>query len=189
MIDFIFSDNDAALTIMSRGKRFHVFFIAEDLRGPQRDEILVQTFLSFRKSMDDDPRAMEAFEEWMLKPCVSYMDQIAPSMPRVEPPSLAEYFNPETFFFKLANREGRLEAIRCPEDPLVTRSLTLRVLMSDPTVSEAISQGIPCISASQLVAVLEPDAHEADYDQFPKRFGQLEQTPNSTSKVHLSSGH
>lgn len=167
MVEFLFGDRDAALTVMSRGKRFHVFFTTEDLRGPQRDETLVQTFLSFQKSMDNDPHAMEALEEWMLKPCVSYMDQLAPSIPRVEPPSLAEYFNPETFFLKLANREGRLEAIRCPDDPLVTHSLTPRVSMSDPTVSEAISKGVLRIQALQLVAVLEPDAHEADYDLIP----------------------
>lgn len=167
MIEFLFGDRDAALTIMSHGKRFHVFFTTEDLRGSSKDETLVQTFLSFRGSMDDDPQAMEAFEEWMLKPCVSYMDQLAPSMPRVEPPSLAEYFNPETFFLRLANREGRLEATRCLDDPAITYSLTPRVLMSDPTVSEAISEGVPCIPASQLVAVLGPDSHEADYDLIP----------------------
>ncbi|KAF2794540.1 hypothetical protein K505DRAFT_417050 [Melanomma pulvis-pyrius CBS 109.77] len=167
MVDLYFGDRNAALTIMSRGKRFHVFFIAEDLCGPQGDETLVQTFLGFKNSMDDDPYAMEALEEWMLKPCVLYMNQLAPPIPRVEPPSLAEYFNPETFFLKLANREGRLEAIRCPDDPSVTHSLTPRVSMSDPTVSEAISKGVPCIPALQLVAILKPDAYEADYDLIP----------------------
>lgn len=39
--------------------------------------------------------------------------------------------------------------------------------MSDPIVSEAIFTGVPCIPASQLVAILEPDAHEADYDLIP----------------------
>lgn len=39
------------------------------------------------------------------------LNQLAPLIPRVEPPSLAEYFNAETFFLKLANKEGRLEAI------------------------------------------------------------------------------
>lgn len=66
MIEFFFGNGDADLTIMSRGKRFHVSLTTEDLRGPQEDEALVQTFHSFRNSMDDDPQAMEAFEEWML---------------------------------------------------------------------------------------------------------------------------
>ncbi|KAF1840182.1 uncharacterized protein K460DRAFT_371392 [Cucurbitaria berberidis CBS 394.84] len=166
MIELYFGDLDAALTIMSRGKRFHVCITTEDLRGPQ-GEALVQTFSNFRNSMDDDPQAMEAFEEWMLKPCISYMDHFAPYKPRVEPPSLAEYFAPETIIIKLTNVEGHLKATNCPGDPLLTNSLTPRVLISDPMVSEAISQGVLCISASQLRAVLEPDAHEADYDLIP----------------------
>lgn len=169
MMEWYFGDDaDAALTIMSRGKRFHVSLTTEDVRGPDEDEELVQTFLRFRKSMDDDPEAMEALQEWMVKPCISHMDRLAPSMPRTAPPSLAEYFNAETFMLKLANVEGRLEATQCPHDPSVTRSLVPKVLMSDPTVSEAISQGVPCIPASQLAAVLEPDAHEADYDLIPR---------------------
>ncbi|KAF1959900.1 hypothetical protein CC80DRAFT_440066 [Byssothecium circinans] len=168
MIELYFGTHNVSLTIMSRGKRFHIIFTTEDLRGPQRDETFVQTFLNFKNSMDDDPHAMEALEDWIVKPCAPYMEQLAPSIPRVKPPSLAEYFSAETFFFRLANREGRLEAIRCPDDPSVTRSLTPSVLMSDPTVSKAIFEGVPCIPASQLVAVLRPDFHEADYDLIPR---------------------
>jgi hypothetical protein len=167
MIELSFSDQEAALTVMSRGKRFRVSLTTEDLRGPQGDETLVQAFLSFRNSMDEDPQAMEALEEWMLKPCVPYMDELAPSLPRMGPHSLAEYFKAETISLKLVNREGRLDSLRCHHEASATHSLVPSVLMSDPTVSQAISKGVTRVPASQLVAVLEPDAHVADYDLIP----------------------
>ncbi|KAH8689277.1 hypothetical protein GQ44DRAFT_833114 [Phaeosphaeriaceae sp. PMI808] len=167
MIEFFFGDQDAALTIMSRGKRFHIHIITKDLCW-EGDDSLVQQFLNFRTSMDDDPDGVDAFQEWMVKPCIPFMDQVAPSLPRVEPPSLAEYFAAETFIIKLIYVEGYLTAVQCPEDPSITLSLTPKVLMSNPAVSEAISQGVPCFPASQLKAVLEPEAHEADYDLIPK---------------------
>jgi len=167
MVDLFFSDGDADLTVMSRGKRWHIFFTTKDLRGPQGDATLMQTFLSFRKAMDEDPRAMEALQDWMVKPCVPYMNELAPSIPRRGPPSLAEYFKAETISLKLVNKEGRLDALRCPGDSSIILSQVPKVSLSDSTVSRAVSKGVPCLPASQLVALLWPDADEADYDLVP----------------------
>jgi serine/threonine protein kinase len=166
MIEFYFGDSDAALTVMSRGKRFSISITTEDLRGTHGDE-LVQTFLDYKKNMDDDPYVMEEFQEWMVKPCVFYMDQFKSSTPRVEPPSLEEYFAPDTAIIKLTNAEGSLKATMCPGNPLDTQSFTPRIAMSDPTVQEAISRGLPLTPAAQLKAVLGPEAYEADYDLIP----------------------
>ncbi|KAH5336012.1 hypothetical protein HBI23_047770 [Parastagonospora nodorum] len=166
MIECYLGDLNAALTVMSRGTRFHICITTEDLRGMQ-GEALVQTFHDFRANIDNDPYAMEEFQEWMVKPCIFYMDQFKPSTPRAEPPSLEEYFAPDTVVIKLTNVEGRLKATMCPGKTSDTQSFTPRVAMSDPTVREAISQGIPRISAAHLKAVLGPEAHEADYDLIP----------------------
>lgn len=166
MIQFLFGDSDAALTIMSRGKRFHISIATEDLRGTHGDE-LVQKFLDYKKNMNDVPHIMEEFMDWMVKPCISYMDRFKPPTPREEPPSLAEYFAPETVVLKLANKQGRLKATLCPEETSDTYSATPKIALSDPLVQEATSQGIPLIPAAQLKAVLGPEAHEADYDLIP----------------------
>jgi hypothetical protein len=166
MIECYLGDIDAALTVMSRGKRFHICITIEDLRGMQ-GEALVQTFLDFRRNIDDDPYAMEAFQKWMVKPCIFYMDQFKRSTPSTQPPSLEEYFAPDTVIIKLTNVEGCLKATVCNGNTSDTRSFTARVAMSDLTVLDAILQGIPRISAAHLEAVLGPEAHEADYDLIP----------------------
>jgi hypothetical protein len=38
MIEFLFGEHDAALTVMSRDNRFHVYLTTEDLHGPRSDE-------------------------------------------------------------------------------------------------------------------------------------------------------
>ncbi|KAF2867432.1 hypothetical protein BDV95DRAFT_179749 [Massariosphaeria phaeospora] len=169
MLELELGDQNIELIVMSRGKRFHVQLATEDLRGSQADHSLLHTFLKFRESMDDDPQAMEELMDWMMEPCTCYINQLAPPQHRLEPPSLAEYFDPETFIFKLMNVDGHLEAIRCPENHSPIRSATPKVSISDPTVSAAIAQGVDCISASILSAALEPDVHEADYDLVPRR--------------------
>lgn len=111
MVELHFGSFHAALTVMRRGKRYHICITTENLRGPQGDA-LVRTFLDFKESMNGDPQAMEALQEWMVKSCIAYMGHSASSEPRVEPPLLAEYFIPETTIFKLTNIEGQLKATK-----------------------------------------------------------------------------
>jgi hypothetical protein len=110
---------------------------------------------------------MKKFLDWMVKPCTFYIDQFKPQTPRAAPPSLAEYFAPDTVSIKLTNVEGGLKAIMCLNNTSDAQSFTPRVALSDPTVLAAISQGIPLILATQLKPVLGPKAHEADYDLIP----------------------
>ena len=166
MIELYFGDLNASLTVMSRGKRFHISITTDDLGGKQGNT-LSQTFLAFKSNMDDDPCAMEEFLDWMVKPCISCMDLFKPPTPRVAPPSLGEYFAPGTVGVKLTSVEGGLEATICPDETSDTHSSTPRVALSDPTVQAAISQGIPLIPAARLKVVLGPEAHEADYDLIP----------------------
>lgn len=166
MIDLYFGDRNASLTVTSRGKRFHISITTDDLGGKQGNT-LSYTFLAFKSNIDDDPCAMEEFLDWMVKPCVSHMDSFRPSTPRVAPPSLAEYFAPDTVGIKLTSIEGGLEATICPGETSDTHSSTPRVALSDPTVQAAISQGIPLIPAAQLKPVLGLEAYEADYDLIP----------------------
>lgn len=108
MIELYLGDLNAFLIVMSRGKRFHICIATDDLRGMQGDA-LVQTFLDYKCTIDDNTCAMEEFLEWMVKPYVSYMDQFKPLTPRIEPPSLEEYFAPNTVTIKLTNVQGCLE--------------------------------------------------------------------------------
>lgn len=170
-IDLLIGDCDAALTIMCRGKRFHIQFTTKDLRGSQASaepSPLEQQFLQFRRSMDDELEAMEAFEDWVLSPCIPYIRQLAPPRQSSNPLSLEEYFNPVTFTFNLVNVNGRLEAIQRPDDPAVTRYLAPKVSISEQTVSSVLLQGLPCISASQLEILPGLGTSEEEYDAIPK---------------------
>ncbi|PVH97616.1 hypothetical protein DM02DRAFT_730455 [Periconia macrospinosa] len=180
-IDLYLGDCDASLTIMSHGKRFHIFFDPEDIQGPDGDEGLMQIFLSYKERMDDELNAMVELEEWMLEPCVTFMNKLAPALPSSRPLSLAEYFNPETFILRLVRGENGLEAVRCPDDPSIIQFITPKVALSDPIVSDAISKGVPCIKASQLVAIEGPDALGIHYDQVPRTVRTLEKE----SKYHF----
>ncbi|KAG9205163.1 hypothetical protein G6514_008740 [Epicoccum nigrum] len=133
MIEFYLGDLNASLRVMSRGKRFHIFVVMDDFRGKQGDA-LVQTFLDYKKNMEDDPCAMEEFQEWMVRPCICHMEHSKPPTPRAAPPSLAEYFAPETVVLNLANAEGSLEATMCPGNTPDTHYSTPRVALFDPTV-------------------------------------------------------
>ncbi|OSS50433.1 hypothetical protein B5807_04851 [Epicoccum nigrum] len=133
MIELYLGDLNASLTVMSRGKRFHIFIVMDDFCGKQGDA-LVQTFLDYKKNMGDDPCAMEEFQEWMVRPCISHMEHFKPPTPRAAPLSLTEYLAPETVVLKLVNAEGSLEATMCPGNTPDTHSSTPRVALSDPTV-------------------------------------------------------
>lgn len=166
MVEFLFGDDDAALTVMSRTKRYHICIGTKDLHGPEGDA-LAQTFHDFKANMDKDPQAMEDLQEWMVKPCIPHMNRLASSKRRLEPPSLAEYFAPETIIMKLLNNNGQLNATILPDDPSATASLIPSLSISDPMASKAISQGVPCIPSSQLRAVLESNDFESDFDLVP----------------------
>lgn len=165
---------NAHLTVVTRDKRFHAWFTTADLRGPDGGESLLQKFLDLRARVDNDRvdvQAEEELREWMLQPCLPYIIQelkaATPKIPRTKPVSLAEYFNDEGFVLKLSNKKGQLEATPSPQDPMVTEQCFPRVLISsEPAVSEAISQGVLCIPASQLSAVLT-DGVEPNYDSVP----------------------
>ena len=70
-VDLFPGDDDAALAIMYRITCFHICITTIDLHGSQAGsepsflEIQIQ---QFREALDDEPGAMEAFEEWMGSP-------------------------------------------------------------------------------------------------------------------------
>ncbi|KAF2831512.1 hypothetical protein CC86DRAFT_378338 [Ophiobolus disseminans] len=162
MLEFYIGDDNIALTIMSRTKRYHILLTSSDLLGPKGEAL--QTFLTFKASMHYDPQAMEAFQDWLVAPCIP-LTHIATPCPQV--PTLAEYFAPETTIIKLANEGGRLVAEGCPDDTSVTDSLVLKISQSEPLVVEALAQGVPCVEAERLRTVMEEGAWEADYDLIP----------------------
>jgi hypothetical protein len=164
------------LTIISNGKRFHIYFTPESIRGPEGDETLVNIFREFEEVMDDDEDASEAFEDWMIQPCASYVKQLAPPTPNRKIPTLAEYLNPETFVLRLENVGGHFEASICPK-PAGGSSMKFGIswgtLMSDPSVAKAISRGVPWIPASQLALGLSPAALGMDYSLMPRAVQSL----------------
>jgi hypothetical protein len=165
MIELYFGDRNAALTVMSSGKRFHITITTDDLRGEQGNTLL-QKFITFKSNLDD-PCAMEEFLDWMVKPCISYMDIFKPPTPLAEPPSLGEYFAPDTVGIKLTSAEGGLEATMFPDYISDMHSFMPRMALSDPTVLAAISHGAPLFPAAQLHPVLELAAPDADFDLLP----------------------
>ena len=80
-IDLQIGDRDVDLTIMYRGKRFDIQLTAKDLHRQQSDTVpssLEQQFQHFRDTLDHEPGAMEAFEKWMVEPCLPYIWELAP---------------------------------------------------------------------------------------------------------------
>ena len=87
-INLAIGECDVALTAMCYGIRLYIRFTIDDLPESQKGPgSLRQQFLDFRESIDDEPGAMEAFEDWLVGRCVPYSAnfqfQDAPQNPSV----------------------------------------------------------------------------------------------------------
>ena len=158
-------DEFADLTIMCHGKRFNVSFPVENLRGPQSEgESLEQKFSTFREELDDDPAALNYFEEWVVEACIPILRQLAPARKNSDPPLLQEYFNPTTVFLTLKNMDGRLEAMLIPDKSQLPDGIVPRISMPNDLASLLYSHSIPCFPASEVRMVLRRGDDEKDFE-------------------------
>jgi hypothetical protein len=117
---------------MCCGIRPHIDLTVEDLpESENRSGGLRQQFWSFHERTDIEPEAME---DWLVRPRVPHIQQLARLEITRKLSSLQSYFNPQTYFFGLEGVDGVLMARRLPDDPSMTALLKLRVFMSNPAV-------------------------------------------------------
>jgi hypothetical protein len=116
---------------MSNGKRFYITIEAENLRKSAAGQtgeksVLEQEYLRHLKAFGNpniEPGYFNAFRDWALKPCHRFIRELAPSSDAKGPLTLQDFFEPVTFILKLVSVDGRLTAMRCPDDDTQTAHL------------------------------------------------------------------
>lgn len=117
MVSLTIGEEDAALTIMLYGKRFHIEFTIDDLLGAGDDASdLIQQYEHYWTTQDQDPSAIEDLERWLIEPCLSRIRRLAPALHSVPQLSLYQYFDPPTFYFRLSSAQSRLIAKESSSD-------------------------------------------------------------------------
>ena len=165
-VDLLFSQRDAALTIMCNRVLFHIYFNLEDLRGGEAvSSDLEQQFLQLKDSLYEEP---ESFSEWMVEPCAEHILKLVPLKQTPEPFTVAEYFNAPTFVFNLKNIESRLKAISQPDHRSITNTLVRKIPKTDALIASALQQDISSVADSSLEIYRKPDASEYEHNEYPR---------------------
>lgn len=118
------------LTIRCNGKRFYIMAEADDLHGDLKEE-----FLGMVTSEDLE------LEDWVAEPLLPALKELAPSPP--DSLTLAEFYNPETFTFKLVSNDGKLSCVRLPDD-------------TDPNAYNSPKIPLSKVPAAQRIKSLDP---------------------------------
>ena len=107
------------------------------------DRSLRQQLLKFLKRLDEDPAAMQEFEDWTMSPYTPHLQHFTtPANPK-EHSSLQSYFNAPACLFSRLDADSQLKARPRPDNSSLTRKMTPRVLESEHSVSCAIKHRIP----------------------------------------------
>lgn len=163
VVNLLIGDQDASITVMYRGVRFHVSVEVEDLRG----STLESQFRQFRQTIDDDGEALESFENWLVSPCYQFLRDNTPSS-RPESVTLQQFYDPVTYVFRLENENGTLRAIAVAYNPEELRYISPMVPKVAPVVLSAINQGIAVFPATDLEIIRAPGAWGDELDQVPR---------------------
>ena len=99
----VYCDENYYLTIRCNGKRFYIIAEADDLHGDLREE-----FVGMVEGEDYE------LEGWVAEPLLPSMKELASTEPDYL--TLAEFYNPETFTFKLLSNDRKLSCVRLPDD-------------------------------------------------------------------------
>ena len=104
VLGLLLEDDLTAITIMCNNIRFHVDLIIRALQEPYAN-LIKEEYLKLRDWAEKDEReeSIEQLEKWLLNPYYQEMLQLAPELVS-RPPTLLEYFDPPTYFFKLWNK-------------------------------------------------------------------------------------
>lgn len=99
----VYCDENYCLTIRCNGKRFYIIAEADDLHGDAKEE--------FVEMVKDEDYELEA---WVAEPLLPFIKELASAEP--DSLTLAEFYNPETFIFKLLSNDKKLYCVCLPDD-------------------------------------------------------------------------
>lgn len=135
--EFVCLDERCELTVRCNGKRFYIIAEAEDLRD------LKKKFLG----MLEDEDLHYDLEGWVAEPLLPSMNELAPTAPASL--TVAEFYNPETFIFKLVSNNGVLSPVRLPGDADPVAYESSKIHLSElPT-----DQSIKSLDASTVTTI------------------------------------
>ncbi|KAK2765472.1 hypothetical protein FQN54_008326 [Arachnomyces sp. PD_36] len=129
-------DKSYYLTTRCNGKRFYFIVDAEELKHGELKE-------EFIEMVENDDLELE---NWVADAIVPVMRELAPEAP--ESLTLAEFYNPETFLFKLVGSiDGELSCIRLPDDADPEAYNSPKIPLSEVPAAQRM---IPAIDASAI---------------------------------------
>lgn len=135
--EFVCLDESCELTVRCNGKQFYIIAEAEDLHGLKEE---------FVKMLEDEGLHYE-LEDWVTEPVLPSMNELAPTAPGSL--TLAEFYNPETFTFKLVGNDGMLSPVRLPDDTDLNAYKPPKIPLSEL----ATDRSIKSLNASTVTTV------------------------------------
>lgn len=189
-IDLTVGVRDAALTVMCYDVRVHIQATKEDLLGAQDEKNGIHSqFMRFLGSIDEEPDIMQTFEDWLLRPCLPYLQHLPTHKDRTAEISLQDYHDAPTLGFTLKNVGDKIEAVQLHKESFGEHDFKPKAPATDPVVLSALSQGIRCIPASQLVVIRDSELPDWDYYGAPTAVREVNtQFPRYYFKAALERG-
>ncbi|KAK2760790.1 hypothetical protein FQN54_002028 [Arachnomyces sp. PD_36] len=105
--DTLISQESCYLTTRCNGKRFYIIAEAPDFEDEIGD--LKKEFLEMVEA-----ESVDELEIWMAEPFLPIMKALAPTAPLSL--TLEQFYNAETFTFKLVSNDGKLSPVPLPDD-------------------------------------------------------------------------